>query len=395
MDKKKIIKLLATIIKIDEDQLIKTPVDTKLSELGLDSIQFIQFIVALEEKFNIEVLDSDLMVSNFQTIDTLYQTLEKYFVKEVLVKKVLVCDCDNVLWHGVAGEEQVYTDALTDAFQERVVELYDRGVLICLCSKNQPENIEVAFSTLNMPLKKEHILLSKVNITNKATNIKEIASELDLSIDSLVFVDDSRYEIDLVSSIIPEITAIHADYSDCAFINSIGLLFDSNSTDIDRTQQYREQKEREKERQQYATAEEFNASLKTEVTCGLAVSAQAPRIAELSQRTNQFNLSDSRYSESQINSFINDKNYSVYTLSISDTYGDMGLIGTAIVCNLSEPMILDFYLSCRAFGRNFEKILINKIIHDHPSSLTGVYNRTEKNCRFENFYPENGVEIHE
>lgn len=395
MNKAKILELLGDVLDIEKQNLSEMPIDTKLSDLGLSSIQFIQFIVALEEEFKIEILDSDLMLSNFETIGMLYQTLEKYFLSQNVFKKVLICDCDNVLWNGISGEEGIYTSVLTDKLQKAVIDLYNRGVIICLCSKNQPENIEEAFATLEMPLKKEHILISKVNMTDKATNINEIAFELNLSTDSFVFVDDSKYELELVSSIIPEIKTIYADYSDGSFIDEVEQCFEHNSTDINRTKQYREQKEREKEKQLFATAEEFNVSLKTDVKCEVAIPSQALRISELSNRTNQFNLSNTRYNEDEIKSFMSDENYAVYTLSASDKYGDMGIVGAAIVDKSDNPVIISFFLSCRVFGRGFEEILMGKIKGDFSNSLNGIYKKTDKNKRFQTFYSQNGVEIYE
>lgn len=395
MNKEKILEVLENIIEINKEQLLKTSVDTKLTDLGLTSIQFIQFIVAIEEEFEIEILDSDLIMTNFETIEMLFSTLEKYFTSKSALKKVLICDCDNVLWHGISGEEEIYLDAAVLKFQETLIELYNRGILICLCSKNEPENVESVFNSLEMPLKKNHILISKINLTDKATNIKEIALELNLSADSFVFVDDSKYELDLVSSIIPDITTVLADYSNCDFIEKIKGFFDGSSTDINRTQQYRDQKEREKEKQRYASAEEFNASLKTEIKCESASPAQAARISELSQRTNQFNLSDVRYTEEEINYFIRDEGYCVYVLSASDKYGDMGLVCAAVVCKTENPVIIGFFLSCRVFGRGFEEHFLNKIKSNFAVPMYGIYKRTDKNKRFEDFYSKNGVEIYE
>lgn len=395
MNKEKILEELGNIIEINKEQLLKTSVDTKLTDLGLTSIQFIQFIVAIEEEFEIEILDSDLIMTNFETIEMLFSTLEKYFTSKSALKKVLICDCDNVLWHGISGEEEIYLDAAVLKFQETLIELYNRGILICLCSKNEPENVESVFNSLEMPLKKNHILISKINLTDKATNIKEIALELNLSADSFVFVDDSKYELDLVSSIIPDITTVLADYSNCDFIEKIKGFFDGSSTDINRTQQYRDQKEREKEKQRYASAEEFNASLKTEIKCETASPAQAARISELSQRTNQFNLSDVRYTEEEINYFIRDEGYCVYVLSASDKYGDMGLVGATVVRKTENPVIIGFFLSCRVFGRGFEEHFLNQIKSNFAVPMYGIYNRTDKNKRFEDFYSKNGVEIYE
>lgn len=395
MNKAKILELLGELLDTTKENLSKMPLDTKLSDLGLSSIQFIQFIVALEEEFKIEILDSDLMISNFETIEILFKTLEKYFLPKNAPKKVLICDCDNVLWHGISGEEEIYIDCLTDKFQRMVLDLYNHGVIICLCSKNEPENIEAAFDSLEMPLKKNYILFSKINFTDKATNIKEIALELNLSTDSFVFVDDSMYELDLVSSIIPNIQTVLANYPNYNFIENIKKCFNLSSTDINRTQQYREQKEREKDKQRYSSAEEFNNSLKTIVKCEIASPVQAARISELSLRTNQFNLSGARYTENEVKHFMEDKRYCVYVLSASDKYGDMGLIGAAIVQKQKSPIIISFFISCRVFGRNFENIILDKIKKDFDVMLHGIYKRTEKNKRFEDFYSENGVEIYE
>lgn len=391
--KERIIKALSTIIEIEEKELLHLPLDTRLSDLGMESIQFIQLIVALEDEFQIEILDSDLMMSNFETIDILYQTIEKYVSQDSMPKKVLICDCDNVLWHGISGEEKIFVDNQTNSFQNAIVELFNRGVLICLCSKNEPENIEEAFRALEMPLKQEHIIISKVNTLDKASNIKEIAHELNLSEDNFVFVDDSEYELDLVSTVIPKITTALANYSDNLFIEEVKSLFASNTAITNRTEQYRTQKEREKEKKRFSSIEEFNASLETEVQCIPATTSDASRIAELSQRTNQFNLSDVRYTEGDIIGFISDNKYAVYVLSARDKYGDMGIVGASVLCTLENPTIIAFFLSCRVFGRDFEKVLIDRIKDDFKGPIEGVYKKTSKNRRFASFYSENGVNV--
>ncbi len=117
--------------------------------------------------------------------------------------------------------------------------------------------------------------------------------------------------------------------------------------------------------------------------------------SELSQRTNQFNLSDVRYTEEEINYFIRDEGYCVYVLSASDKYGDMGLVGAAVVRKTENPVIIGFFLSCRVFGRGFEEHFLNKIKSNFAVSMYGIYKRTDKNKRFEDFYPKNGVEVYE
>lgn len=391
MDKNKILKILADIVETDTEELLQLPYDTKISDIGVDSIRFIQFIVSLEEEFGIEVLDSDLLISNFQTLGMLFDTLAKYFKTDTPIKKVLVCDCDNVLWHGIAGEEDVYLDEAVQEFHRTILELYDRGVLLCLCSKSDVDCIQNAFNSLDLRLKPEHFVISKINFDDKVTNLKEIADELGLYLDSFVFVDDSDYELGFVRSVLPEVTVFKADYTDMAFVRDIKEIFEySHSLNFDRTKQYREQKEREKEKMYYYTVEEYNASLETITVCDVAALEQAGRISELSKRTNRFNLSGVRYSEDDVVHFILDRSHTVYYISASDKFGDMGLVGSAVVDN-TNAVILGFFLSCRVFGRGFEKNLVERIKKDFGNLIYGVYNKNDKNRQFESFYVDNGV----
>lgn len=395
--KKEILELLAQFAEFDIDNLLELSEHTKLTEIGLDSLQFVQFIVALEEKYGFEVTDSDLLVSNFETIGNLMNTLNKYFEGNMSLKKVLICDCDDCLWHGVAGEEVIYMDSASICLQNKLVELYNKGVLICLCSKNQPENIQKIFRESSMPLNEGHILISKVNYNNKSDNISEIATELNLSLDSFVYIDNSDYEIGFINLIMPEVTTIRVDYSQNinTLISKLNFFFSYMSVDNSRTQQYREQKLREKEKNNHITVEEYNEFLDTSYICEQASLEQAERIAELSQRTNQFNLSNTRYSNRDVCNLILDNVHLVVMLEAKDKYGDMGVIGAAIVRIDKENIIEAFFLSCRVFGRKFEDIIINKIKDCIKGDLIGIYYETAKNKRFKKFYLENGVKIYE
>lgn len=398
MNKNIIYEILGQTVQKVSDDIKKLPTDTQLIDLGLNSLKFIQFIVELEKALNIEILDSDLVLENFKTIDTLMKMLNKYFSNNCYnTKKVIISDCDNVLWHGIAGEEIIYTDDNTHKLQNELIDLYNNGVLICLCSKNEYANIIEAFNTLNMPLNFSHILLHKINMLDKASNIKQISKELNLNIDSFVFIDDSDYELGYVKGIIPDITTIKVDYKNLDFIEQIKEYFSSTSSiDKNRTQQYRDQKEREKDKFNYDTIDNYNKSLNTRIVCDYASEDQCERIAELSQRTNQFNLSGKRYCTENIHDLLSNSEYDIFTLSASDKYGDMGIVGAAIIKISQNIVIENFFLSCRIFGRNFEEILIDKIKTTYENRIiVGIYNYTEKNKRFSTFYSEHGVYKHE
>lgn len=392
-NKKKIFGLLSEVTGHTADLLAALHSDTPLRDFGLTSIAFIQFVVALEDEFGIEVLDSDLDFGKFSTVNALIGTLEKYFSKNTL-KKVLVCDCDNVLWRGISGEEPTVIDAAADTVQNELLRLYNAGVLLCICSRNQPGNISAAFRQPGMTLKREHILISKVSGNDKPSALREIAAELNLSPDSFVFVDDSDYEIGLVSALIPEIAVIRADADDPELCAKIDSCFEGADSDIDRTKQYRDQKEREKEKLRCKSVEEYNNSLESRVKTSLCAEEDAPRVAELSQRTNQFNLSGARYTEDDVRRFIASDGYRVLSLCASDKYGDMGIVGAAVVRLADSPVIEGFFISCRVFGRGFENLLLDEVKRVSPNA-GGTYRRTDKNAQFENFYTENGVTVHD
>jgi HAD-superfamily phosphatase, subfamily IIIC/FkbH-like domain len=391
-----ILKILERFVEIGLGDAHELRDNMKLMDLGLDSLQFVRFMVEVEAKYGFEITDRDLLISNFETIGTLLATLEKYINGKHLIKKVLICDCDDCLWHGVAGEEAIHMDISSIKIQDELINLYSRGILICLCSNNEPENIRNAMQTVEMPLKENYILISKINGNNKADNIREIAAELGLSLDSFVFIDNSDYEIGLMNLFLPEVTSIRINYAENVdtLITKLEVLFGETTENINRTQQYREQKLREKDKSFYITVEEYNESLDTMCTCEQATLEQAGRIAELSQRTNQFNLANARYSADEITDLILDSTYLVFSLTAKDKYGDMGMIGAAIVRNDAENVIEAFWLSCRVFGRKFEHILLNAIKENTNEGLKGVYSETVKNKRFMHFYPENGVGIY-
>ena len=394
MSTEKVLSLLGKTLEKDKEEIRCFPGDASLNDLGLNSIRFIQFIVAFEEAFTVEVLDSDLLLSKFDTLDHLFETLKKYIEEPTPLKKVLVCDCDNVLWHGIAGEEKLGIDKAVLDFQQELIRLYDSGVLLCLCSRNEPEYIDEAFASLDMPLRKEHFICTRINRRDKASNLKEIAAELNLCLDSFVFVDDSNYEIGLIQALLPEVETVKADYPDLSFMEELKRLFQSQpSQDINRTQLYRAQKEREKAKRQFSTVEDYNQSLDTHYACAIAATDQATRIAELSQRTNQCNLSSVRYTKEQIESFLSCSEYGVLSLSVTDTYGDMGLVGAAVVRLAEKQAVIEgFFLSCRVFDRGFEVVLLDRIKEMVAGkALSGIYLPNEKNRRYCHFYEDNGV----
>lgn len=207
-------------------------------------------------------------------------------------------------------------------------------------------------------------------------------------------MDDSDYELGLVAALLAEVYVIKADYKDLTFIQELSGLFAQNESPINRTKLYKEQKEREKQKGRFKTVEEYNNSLETKATFCCADIASAQRIAELTQRTNQFNLSGKRYTEQEILDIIKDKNYKIRILSVSDKYGDMGIVGAVIYEKRKNFIILhSFYLSCRAFGRGFEYLMLDEM-KKCGQPIYGVYKETDKNSQHKTFYEDNGVSLY-
>ena len=396
MDKDKILYCLSKILETDIEDLNAMPENVILSEIGLDSIKFISFIVELEDALKIEVSDKDLRLDNFETLEKTYKTLQKYFKSEKsenILKKCLILDCDGVLWKGVAGEEAITIDEYEVKFQNELIGLYEKGTLLCLCSKNEQRNISEAFSHPDMVLKKEHVIITKTNSSNKADNIREIAAELNILTDDFVFADDDPYEIGLVNSLMPEVETVN--YSEAGAIEMIKSFFGSLPQDINRTQLYKEQKERVKALSLFSSVEEYNASLETKIICDTANINQAARITELSQRTNQFNLAGKHYSSDEIETFIKSEEYNILYLSVSDKYGDMGIVAAAVVKKKTDHILIEnFMLSCRVFCRGFEYVLLDKIKQMFDITiLSGIFIQNEKNKKHSGFYKDNGVNI--
>lgn len=380
---------MSRIMKIDTEKLKKVSMETSLSDIGLTSLLTIALIVDIEKQMNIEILDSDLTSENFKTVGTLFQMLSKY-TQKTFNKKVLIVDADGVLWKGVAGEEPLLIDKQVIELQRKIIQLYNNGVLICICSKNQIENINDAFSLQNMILKREHFTLIVANKNDKVKNIHYIAKKLNLGIDSFVFVDDNDYEVGFVSLNLPEVFCVKFDHDNFKFFDKkMNDLFPATvGLDINRTQLYREQINRERDKNSIISVEDYNKLLKTEISFEKAMLQSCERLSELSKRTNQFNLSNKRYSKEEIKSLILSDDYDVFVLSIKDKYGDMGIVAMAV---LKNNVIESFMMSCRVLGRDFELYFLERIKEKIGLKIYGCYKMTEKNKFYSAFYSNNGV----
>lgn len=317
-------------------------------------------------------------------------------------KKAMIFDCDNTLWGGILEEEgfegikisgKVDGGAVFEEIQSIALELSRKGVLLGICSKNNYNDVEeVIKNHPEMKLRNENIVIKKINWCDKAENLKLIAKELNLGLDSIVFVDDSDFEVNYIKERLPEVTVLRVpqkihEYPQMLRENS-ALFYNISETKEDgqRTDMYKKQLEREEHKNSINDLEDYLKSLNLTIRLFINEKSLAPRLAQLTQKTNQFNLTVNRYSESEVEGFISSKNYIVFAFEAKDKFGSYGITGLAILKLLPGQKLADIdtlLMSCRVIGRNLEFAFFDAIagylkkigIQD----VSAKYNKTPKN----------------
>jgi FkbH-like protein len=325
-------------------------------------------------------------------------------------KKCLVLDCDNTLWGGVVGEEGVHGIQLAPSgfgqpfydFQNYLKSLCRNGVILTLCSKNNPEDIDHVFSyNTNMRLSEQDISFKQVNWENKADNIKRIANALNIGLDTLVFVDDSEFETQMVGQLLPEVQVIKLDPAKPSeYIQKIkgtGLfeIDEVLSEDLAKASFYMSQAKRN-ESKSSLNLNDYLQSLGTVAIVKEVEETDVPRIAQLSQKTNQFNLTTTRLSQEQIQHKLQSCSNKIFKLSASDNFGDLGIVGYCLITHCAEYSIMidNIVISCRALGRDLEKAfayyVLNNLKRDGINHVVAHWIKSERNNQCENFWPSMG-----
>ena len=242
--------------------------------------------------------------------------------------------------------------------------MYQHGVILAVCSKNDEKDVMRVFREHSeIPLKEKHISCFMVNWENKPSNIERIAEYLNIGLDSIVFVDDSSIEIESVKSLLPEVTAIQFDkYMDYEPFSCFNLRTDYDIEEVEkRTQTYQTNGLRNELKNNSADYTEYVKSLSVVADIHKAIPAEFSRIAELTQRTNKC-TNGKRYTVEDIKERATLPNVSLYSVSVSDRFSDLGLVGAMEVEN--DRLTL-FSLSCRALGREVEQIMIDYLAANH------------------------------
>ena len=290
-------------------------------------------------------------------------------------------------------------------FQKRILALQQRGFILALCSKNNPDDLdEVLREHPHQLLKHEHFAAARVNWVPKPDNLKALAQELNLGLDAFIFVDDSDHECAAVRHALPEVEVIQVparavDIPGC--LDHVARLQVTALTaeDLAKTAMYAQERQRRSQQEQVAagggSVDDYLRSLAMTMTVGRDDRTHLPRLAQLTQKTNQFNLTTRRYSEQEMQAKIDGEDCRVYHFSLADSFGDSGVVGLAIVelRDGASAHLDTFLMSCRVIGRRAEQAFLRRIAADlragGVATLSAQYIPTRKNVLVENFLADN------
>jgi FkbH-like protein len=326
--------------------------------------------------------------------------------------KCVVLDLDNTIWGGVVGDDGLEGIGLGDldedgafrSFQLFLRELASRGIILAVCSKNDEAVAREVFQKHpGMILKEEHVAVFIANWEDKAANIRRIRETLNIGFDTMVFLDDNPFERNLIRQLIPEVIVPELPADPALYVRALSELnlFETttqSSLDAGRNALYRDQQKRETESQKFATVDDYLQSLETTACCQRFESATLGRIAQLIQRSNQFNLTTRRYSEAECKAMMEDRErYFPFTLSVQDRFGDFGLINVVILRLRPAEGLLEidtFLMSCRVLQRGVEQLAMNKIFdyarQERYESVVGQFIPTAKNSMVKSFFEQFG-----
>jgi FkbH-like protein len=325
-------------------------------------------------------------------------------------KKCIILDLDNTVWGGIIGDDGMEGIQIGDLgigkafskFQQWIKQLKERGIIIAVCSKNTEHIAKEPFEGHpDMVLKLEDIALFVANWNNKPDNIRYIQSILNIGFDSMVFLDDNAFEREMVKKEIPEITVPDmpedaADYLPFLYQQNLFETTSFTEEDTKRNDQYREEAERTRIQDQFTNESDFLQSLQMIADIRPIDNFTLPRAAQLTQRSNQFNLRTVRYTEEKIKGITEDNRKFTVTVSLKDKFGDYGLISLVLLqkTDAADLFIDTWIMSCRVLKRNVEDFVLNEIVEiakkNKCTKILGEYIPTAKNELVKDHYKKLG-----
>lgn len=328
--------------------------------------------------------------------------------------KVIALDADNTLWGGIIGEDGINGIALGPEypgntyvdFQRRLLHFQQRGFILALCSKNNAEDVyEVLDNHLHQILRRHHFAAERINWLPKHENLLSLSSELNLGLDSFIFVDDSNHECDIIRSQLPQVEVIQTPSKPVEIpmcleqMNRLEII-SLTAEDTLKTQLYAQEKQRKQFRQDTVALDgdlnSYLASLKMKMHIEIDSRKNIARLAQLTQKTNQFNVTTRRYSEQQILDFVESNAWTVSSFTLNDIFGNSGIVGLALFRKLNEEAIEidNFLMSCRIIGRSAESAFLYAML-DYFATIgitqfTATYLPTQKNSLVVDFFSTHG-----
>lgn len=350
-------------------------------------------------------------------ISVLAEAMEQMLGQLVTVrKKILVIDLDNTIWGGVAGEdgpegvilgESLLGAAYRDA-QKRIQEIKETGILLAVVSKNNPDDVRAVFEkNAFMVLKKEDFVSIIANWEPKPQNIQELAVDLNLGLDAFVFLDDNELEREAVRTRLPEVTVVKFPPDAARLPKVIESLYQEyfwcrhkTREDAEKTSQYQQETLRKQEMRSAASLEDYLLSLDMHIIMGEVRDEQVDRAVQLLNKTNQFNTNTLRMDPGQFSHYRETSGCHVYTVSVSDRYGNNGLVVELLLRVEGETAYVDnFLMSCRVMGRQIENAVIAAVT-EHlfemgVCCLCASYSPSGKNKPVEDLWDRLGFSLSE
>jgi FkbH-like protein len=325
-------------------------------------------------------------------------------------RKVLVLDLDDTLWGGVIGDEGLEGIEIGEtsprgeafkAFQTYLATLAERGILLAVCSKNDAHSAVEPFEKHpEMVLRMKDFAAFKANWLPKPENIRQIATELNLGLDSFVFVDDNPAELDIVKQFLPEVETVHlsSDPSEYVGILQDARFFESRNVteeDLSRASQYQQEARRKELITSFADMPAYLESLEMEAVIREFRAVDLPRITQLINKSNQFNVTTRRRTEAEVRAIMDDRSFFAFTVRLADRFGEHGLI-SVVICSVREGVaeIDTWLMSCRVLQRQVDEEVLNEMVRlarsRHCHEIVGVYRPTAKNSMVRDLYPSIG-----
>lgn len=328
-------------------------------------------------------------------------------------KKIIVLDLDNTLWGGVIGEDGINGIELSDHkegqryfdFQRQLLEMKNRGIVLGVNSKNNPEDAEVAIQGHPAMLLRDNDFVSKkINWDSKAENLKAMEKELNLTEGSFVFIDDNPMEREIIKNDCPD--ALTPDFpqdtaellrfaeeiwfDDCRPLRVLG-------EDLKKTQMYQDESRRKQEMRDSLNLDEYLTKLEMIADIHRMRDTELERVVQLINKTNQFNTTTKRYSKTDVEEIASNPDNAIYVAYCSDKYGDSGLVCVVITRTLTSQVIIDsFLMSCRVMGRRLEDVIMNELAYKYiGKKIIATFIPTAKNVPVKDLYDRLGFVLKE